>query len=228
MKKLFVQFLTLCLLACTITTMFTAVAHAIPTAEVSMEIKDVEVADDGFIFTLDITVAKPSEPYASLDFNLITSDYATLSIIDLNGDPEVTELDIDFAPGYGKAYHPGEEDSDTGGHRYMMGIFTQAANNGISDEMTICSVKMHYHGDATQTLRIRDMKLVYVNSAGGVASSPIISSNALASVDNDILRGMIETVPESSDQNSNIILVVLAVIVCAGAVFLFIRRRNAQ
>ncbi|MDR1438685.1 MAG: hypothetical protein LBJ10_01320 [Clostridiales bacterium] len=183
MKTQFVKVAALLLVSCALAAAVSAAAFAVPSAEASMAVSGAEAEGDEIIVTVDIAVTAPSEPYASLDFNLITSDRAKLSVIDLNDDPEVAELDISFAPGYGSAYHQGQDDPDTGGYRYLVGIYSQTAGNLIDGAVDVCSVRLRYSGDEPQSLRLRDMKLVYVGEGGDVLFEPVATDAEALAVD---------------------------------------------
>jgi hypothetical protein len=189
----------LCLLACGLFASIPAVALAAPSAEAAMSVSKVEETGDGLVLTVDVAVGTPSEPYASLDFNLVTSDPDNLAIIDLSdgsGDPS---LDISFPPGYGKAYHAGQDDPQTGGARYLIGIFSQTAGNNITEATPVCSARLLYKGDEPQSLSVRDMKLVYVDGEGGVAAAPASSEDVVVQVDAGLLADVAEARAPLSD-----------------------------
>jgi hypothetical protein len=165
---------------------FPAAVSALPSAEAAIRISDAVYDGGDIIVTAEIAVGAPSESYASLDFNLVSSDYERLQIVDLNDSEEVTELDVAFAPGYGHAIHKGRPDGDTGGYRYLIGIFSQTGGNLIDGATDICSVKLRYSGEEPQTLLVRDMKLVYVDEAGGVGSAPV-GDPAVLTIDRNLV-----------------------------------------
>ncbi len=179
MKSIFITIAALCVLAVS--------ALAAPSAEVALNVLDAETLDGQCTLTVEIAVTAPGEPYASLDFNLITSSYDSLRVVDLDDDPEVTDLDIDFAPGYGNAYHGGQDDPATGGYRYLIGVFSQSTGNNITDAVTVCTLRLSYSQGASATLQVRDLKLVYVDKEGGVAAAPVASENAVLTIDGDTL-----------------------------------------
>jgi hypothetical protein len=160
-----------------------APVYAAPSADPLIRVISAEREGEDVVVTVGIAIGAPSEPYASLDFNLVSSDPAQLSIIDLNDDAEVTTLDITFAPGYGNAYHSGRDYEATGGYGYLMSIYAQSAGNQIAGATDICSVRLRYHGEETQTLQVRDMKLVYVDEAGGIVATYIPSDSDILAID---------------------------------------------
>jgi hypothetical protein len=160
-----------------------APVYAAPFADPLIRVISAEREGEDVVITVGIAIGAPSEPYASLDFNLVSSDPAQLSIIDLNDDAEVTSLDITFTPDYGNAYHSGRDYEATGGYGYLMSIYAQSAGNQITGATDICSVRLRYHGDEVQTLQVRDMKLVYVDEAGSIVATYIPSDSAVLTID---------------------------------------------
>lgn len=232
MKKMITGVFSVCLLALlSIATTYPAAAAGIPSADVSMSISNIEKTDDGMILIADIAVSKPSAPYASLDFNLITDNKDTLSIVDLNDDPKKTELDITFAKGFGKAYHNGQNDSASGGYRYLIGIYSTKAGNLINDEVKVCSARFKYTGDSSQTIKIRDMKLVYVDTSGAVKSVPVKSNDAYLIVGSDLLVNLNEqssplsAEPGYSSSMMVVVVIIVAVLLLVIAVLFFTRRK---
>ena len=154
-------------------------AFAAPLAAPRMAASDVVDTGDGVEFTLSIDISEPSEPYSSLDFNLVSSDYACLAIVDRSPDADRSSLAVAFAPGYGNAYHEGRIDSASGAVSYLIGIFSPSGGNAITSETNICAIRMRYTGQEAQELAIRDMKLIYKTSDGLIASVPIESHGVL-------------------------------------------------
>ncbi|MDR2671363.1 MAG: hypothetical protein LBC26_06560 [Oscillospiraceae bacterium] len=174
-------------------TLLTPAARAAPSAEVALSIADAvyESGESGdIIVTVDIAVGAPTEPYASLDFNLVSSDYEHLRILDLDDDEKVTALDIMFTPDYGQAYHRGRVDEETGGYRYLMGIYAQTGGNLIAGATDVCTVRLRYRGEETQTLQLRDVKLIYIDDTGGVGDAPVDSSFALLTIDRHVMTAV--------------------------------------
>ena len=170
--------------------MLSASALAAPAATLQMALSDVAVAEDDIMFTVDISIDVPSEPYASLDFNLVSSDSGALSIAPKNPENESGGLDITFAEGYGSAYHNGRFDGDV--VRYLLGIYGRTSGNVITDATGICSVRMKYAGDAAQTLSVSDLKLVYKNPNGAIVSSPVTAELPSLDISRDSLLLAIE------------------------------------
>jgi hypothetical protein len=234
MKKLSAKTAASLLLACGLAATVFPAASAVPSAEASMVISDVAMADDGLIVTVDIAVSAPSEPYASLDFNLITSDLGKLSVVDLDDDPDVAELDIDFTPDYGSAYHQGQDDAESGGYRYLIGIYSRAGGNLIGDAVPVCSVRLRYSGDEPQTLRIRDMKLVYVDDGGDVLFTPVASEPAALTVDGSLFAAGIPEMPlplsearlPARSWHNAAIMFAIGVAACCAAVILIRTKRK--
>ena len=158
---------------------------AAPFAEMSMNVSDVVDTGDGLEFTLNIDISEPSEPYSSLDFNLVSSDYECLAIVDNSQSGDRSDLDITFAPGYGNAYHKGRIDDASNAVSYLLGVFSSSGGNAITGETNICGIRMHYTGQAAQELSIRDLKLIYKTS-DGLIDSVAIESDALLTVTPDI------------------------------------------
>lgn len=148
-------------------------AYALPDASVKMAIRDAKWEGEEIIFTVDISIDSPSEPYSSLDFNLVSSNNEKLSIINKNPGSDNGALDITFAEKYGSAYHPGRFDESSGEGRYMMGIYSQTGKNDITEATDVCSVRMKYSGTDTQVLSISDLKLVYENANGAIVNTAI-------------------------------------------------------
>ena len=166
-------------------------AFAAPSANVEITISDAVQTAEGIIFTADIDMDSPSEPYASLDFYLVSSDSGHLSIIETNAGSESPGLDITFTEEYGGAYHNGRFDKTSGEGRYLIGIYGKTSGNVITDATHICSVRMLYTGEATQTLSIRDMKLVYKDADGVIAGAPITGALPSLGIDATALEAVL-------------------------------------
>ena len=209
-----------CLTALTL--IFASVALAVivvPETRVDFSIADAVKEGEDIIVTVDIALETPSEPYASLEFNLVSSNHEDLAIINLGEDQENPDLDITFNPDYGQAYHKGRPDSDTGGYRYLMGIYSQTGGNLIDDAVEVCSVKLRYKGTVPQTLLIRDLKLVYLDDVGGVASAPINTDDAVLTIDPSLVK---------SNFPIWIVAIVAAVVVIAAVLLLMRRKDNGK
>lgn len=167
-----------------------APVYAVPSAEPSLRITNAEREGEDILVTVEAAIGAPNEPYASLDFSLVSSDPAQLSIIDLDDDAEATVLDITFTPAYGNAYHSGRTYGETGGYGYLMAIYSPSAGNQITGAVDICSVRLRCHGTEAQTLRIRDMKLVYIGEAGGIAYTYIDSEAAVVTIDSSLAQAL--------------------------------------
>ena len=124
---------------------------AAPSAGPSMTLAGVTVDGSDLIVNVDIAIGSPSEPYASLDFNLVSSSSASLTL------ESVTYPNL---PGIsGAANLTGTAEGN--GHRWMIGIAsTGGAGNLITGAVDICTVRLRYSGSASQTLSLRDMKLI--------------------------------------------------------------------
>ena len=165
-KKYFVT----CLLLVLCSFCLTSVALAAPTAYLSMHIADWEQIGDVVEFNVIIDIGKPSEPYASLDFNIVSSSKEHLSIVDLSEAGDESRLAFDFSPDYGGAYHKGRLDEANGSVSYLAGIFSQNSGNNITAETNICTVKFRYTGNLEQELSLENLKLIYKNSDGKITS----------------------------------------------------------
>jgi hypothetical protein len=214
--------------------MVTVSAFAAPSAEPTMVITDAEYDGDDVLFTVSIAVSAPAAPYASLDFNLVSSDPEHLSVVNLNGNEDEPELDITFLKGFGSAYHRGRIDAEAGSCSYLIGIYSQSSGNKITDAVEVCTVRLRYSGDETQTLKISDMKLVYLDDVGGVASAQVDSEAAALEIDEGIVAQMNESaVPLQHAANvmSPMVFIVPLIILIAAALAFrirFRRRRRAQ
>jgi len=165
---------------------------AAPNATASMSVTEVISDGEDIIFTVSIAISKPSEAYASLDFNLVSSSHDNLTIANGTG----SALAISFVANYGSAYHPGKE-ADNGGYSWLIGIFSQGSGNQISDATNICSVRLRYRGTAPQTLSIKDMTLNYLDSAGNVLSTVLSTDSVKLTID----RSLLSSEPTTTDTN---------------------------
>ena len=155
-------------------------AAATPAADLSMQIADWEQVGDAVEFNVVIDIGTPSEPYASLDFSIVSSNEERLHIVDLSEIRDKSKLAFDFSPDYGGVYHKGRIDEADGSVSYLVGLFSQTSGNNIMDETNICSVKLRYSGDLEQELSLENLKLVYKNPDGeitGVTSEAKVSQN---------------------------------------------------
>ena len=206
-------------------------AFAAPTADLSMQITEYEQVGDAVEFNVIIGVGKPSEPYASLDFTISSSDEERLHIVDLSASKDKSPLAFEFTPEYGGVYHKGRINEIDGSVSYLVGFFSQASGNNIADEANICSVRFRYTGDSEEEISLENLKLVYKNPKGEIAgvtsdakiSRTIVPADPSSSVqvsDDETLLGSMDisgnTLPESTSPVVNILgaaTVVLAVLV---------------
>lgn len=176
MKKLLS--VTLCLFLLLVP--FAVNAAAAPSAEIITKFSDPVTENDGSqTITMYISVSAPTEPYASMDFNLVSSSAEHLSIVDKSAAGDRSDLDITFTSDYGGAYHKGRIDEATGAISYLIGIFSTEGGNPITEETDICTVKLRYSGQVPQTVAVTDMKLVYKNEAGEIVGSPVTDDVSL-------------------------------------------------
>ena len=147
-------------------------AKAAPTAELRMEVGDYETVDGGVMFTLNIGIDAPSEPYASLDFSIVSGNGARLHIVDLSEEADSSELAFEFTPEYGGVYHRGRTDETSGAVSYLVGLFSRESGNNIADASHICAVKLLYTGDSAVQLSLENLKLVYKNAEGDITGAP--------------------------------------------------------
>ena len=152
---------------------FASRAIAAPAAELTMHISDWEQVDEAVELNLVIDIGSPSEPYASLDFNLVSSSEEHLSVVDLSEAGDKSKLAFDFSPDYGGAYHAGRIDEASGSVRYLVGIFSQSSGNNIAAETNICVVRLRYTGDLEQELSLENLKLIYKNTDGEITSTAL-------------------------------------------------------
>ena len=150
-------------------------AVAAPTADLAMHIADCEQIGDAVEFNVVINIGDPSEPYASLDFNIVSSSEEYLSIVDLSEVKDKSRLAVEFVPDYGGAYHKGRIDEADGSVSYLVGIFSRNSGNNITAETNICTIRFRYTGSAAQELSLENLKLVYKNSNGEITG---VSSEA--------------------------------------------------
>ena len=172
MKK---RLAALCLLFAISLICLTPSVLAAPVAELSMRIADWQRDDhddDSVIFDLEIDVGVPSEPYASLDFNIVSSDEAKLHIIDLSANGDKSKLAIDFSSEYSGVYHKGRVNEADGSVSYLVGLFSQSSGNNINAETSVSTVRLRYTGDSVVDLSLSDLKLVYKNGDGEITAAP--------------------------------------------------------
>ena len=202
-------------------------ALAAPAAKLQMVLSDVAQAEDDILFTVEISIDSPSEPYASLDFNLVSSDSSALSI----APKESGGLDITFADGYGSAYHNGR--FNDGEVRYLLGIYGRTGRNVITDATDVCSVRMRYTGEAAPMLSVADFKLVYKNPNGVIVSAPVTAEIPAIEISRESLLLAIgdEATPLSDGGLSGIGVLqvsVLLLLLVIGAVALLSRRKRVR
>jgi len=172
MKK---RLAALCLLYAISLICLTLPALAAPVAELSMRIADWQREgqyDDAVIFDLEIDIGVPSEPYASLDFSIVSSDEAKLHIIDLSANGDKSNLAIDFSSEHSGVYHKGRVNEADGSVSYLVGLFSQSSGNNINTETSVSTVKLRYTGDSMVELSLSDLKLVYKNAGGEITAAP--------------------------------------------------------
>ncbi|MDR1059854.1 MAG: hypothetical protein LBL83_01280, partial [Clostridiales bacterium] len=146
-------------------------AYALPAAALSGRVHGAEAQEGGgFLFTLGVSVSESAEAYCAIDFNVVSSDYERLHILDLAASPDEKLFEISFAEDFGTAYHKGRVDEATGEIDYLIGIFDQNSQNGIKDAMEICGITFVYEGGAPQTVRLENLQLVYFDADGTVRS----------------------------------------------------------
>jgi hypothetical protein len=111
-----------------------------------------------------------------------------------------------------------------------MSIYSRTAGNQITDATDICSVRLRYHGDEAQTLQVRDMKLVYVDEAGGITAAYILSDSTMLTIDASLVVEIgVQDTPLSAPNRGLppvVWIVLAAVVVIAIAMFLY-RKRTA-
>ena len=168
-----------CVLIIVILTSYSSPVLAAPTAELSMTITDWQQVDDAVEFDLEINVGMPSEPYASVDFNIVSSNEKQLHIADLSENGDKSKLSIEFTSDYAGVYHKGRINEDDGSVSYLVGLFSQSSGNNITDKTSVGSVKFRYSGDLAQELSLCNLKLVYKNKDGEITGA---SSNAIVSM----------------------------------------------
>lgn len=216
-----------------------APALAAPAADMKAELSDFTADGDGMLFTLSVAMGAPSEPYASLDFNLVCSDNEMLAIVDNSEQGDRSNLDISFPPAHGSAYHKGRIDELTGAISYLIGIFSPVGGNAITDETEVCTVKLRYTGDEPQTLSLAGLKLVYKDAEGNITSVNgfddiefVIDESLFAAMGDKPASGIWAGLPLGAAQapgGTNAWLIVgiaLAVAAAAVVAFLVIRKRK--
>ena len=145
-------------------------ALALPAADLRMSITELDVRDSATEFTMQIDVSAPSEPYASLDFNLVSSNSESLQIIDNSEAGDRSDLDIEFTPNFSGAYHKGRIDETSGAISYLIGIFSMEGGNKVTEGTNICSIRFRYTGEAEEQISLDNLKLVYKNTDGAIES----------------------------------------------------------
>ena len=226
MKKVFSSVICVMMLFALVLTV-----SAAPDAEVSMTVTNAVREGDDVILTVDISIGSSAEPYASLDFNLVSSDSEQLSVAKKNSDGDADALDISFVPEYGGAYHKGRIDDASGEIRYLVGVYAQSSGNIISDATNLCTVKLRYSGEEMQTLSIEDMRLVYKNASGEIVGAVSEIKSPKLDVDERLLNvpyGNIEDteVPLDDAKPVNFTPYILTGLVLATLVIYFMIRRK--
>ena len=215
-------------------------ALAAPAAELSMHIVDWEQLEDAVEFSIAIDIGEPSEPYASLDFNIISSSEEHLSVVDLSETGDNSKLAFEFSPDYGGAYHKGRLDETRGSVSYLAGIFSQSSGNNITTATRVCTVRLRYTGSVEQELSLENLKLIYKNSDGEITSvapemkvSQSISMAEFAQLpsENAPSTGDETTAAEGKDATSTSVIVYI-LLACAAiiviAVFVFLKRKSGK
>ena len=151
-------------------------ATAAPAADLSMQITDFEQVGGAFEFNVEISIAKPSEPYASMDFSIVSSNEESLHIVDLSAAGDKSKLAVEFTPDYGGAYHKGRINEADGSVSYLVGIFSRESGNKIAEETGVCTVRFSYTGDAEAELSLDGLKLIYKNPEGEITGVPMDNS----------------------------------------------------
>ena len=213
------KYFTVCLLLMIFSFCLASGALAAPVADLTMHIADLEQIDGGVEFNVVIDIGKPSDPYASLDFNIVSSSEEHLSIVDLSEAGDKSRLAVDFSPDYGGAYHKGRIDETDGSVSYLVGIFSRNSGNNITDETNICTVRFRYTGSLDQELLLENIKLIYKNSDGEITSTPLeknvsqsVSLTELVQIDDGLtpLSGDVMSLSESGASPSVVVYMLIA------------------
>ena len=217
-------------------------ALAAPAADLSMQITEFEQVDDAVEFNVIIDVGKPSEPYASMDFSIVSSNEEHLHIVDLSANGDKSSLAFEFAPEYGGVYHKGRIDELNGSVSYLVGFFSQSSGNNIADETSICSVRFRYTGDSEEEISLENLKLVYKNPEGEITgassdakisrtiapAAPELPDSAVQIPDEEVPLGIMEpadgVIPETPSSTSPVVYVLVAVIVVLAALVIILLR----
>jgi len=202
-------------------------------AEMLLNISDFEAFDDCVEFTLSISLSRATQPYSSLDFNLVSSDYHNLTITNNNPDGSEDDLAISFVSGYGSAYHKGRVVEDSGEISYLIGIFSTSGGNTIIDETDICSVRLRYSGITPQHLSIRDLRLIYKTPAGLIDSVLIASPDELT-ISLDLFVEMEDLAIATSEWNDGkvsllkywpALLCIVCIVICSSIIKARLKRK---
>ena len=170
-----------------------------PQTDMRVTISDVIEIEEGILFTVNIRLEKPSEPYASMDFYLVTSDAEQLFIKQKPETDKKNNLAVEFSSDFGGAYHEGRVDEKTGATRYLFGIFSFKSGNPIFEAVDVCSVWMLYKGENPQTLNIENMKFVFQNDAGDIVSAQNVREIPVFSIDGAQLRNIAANTEHESE-----------------------------
>ena len=203
--------------------MTTISVFAEPQANMNIAISDVIEIEEGTLFTVNIYLEKPKEPYASMDFYLVTSDADKLFIIQKSEADKENNLDIEFPSDFGSAYHEGRIDENTGAARYLIGVFSFESGNPISEAVDVCSVRMLYKGENPQTLNIENMKLVFQNDAGDIVSAQNTREMPVLFIDGEHLHNSIKGMVENTTNQTKIEYIFLTIGLIGIIVFLIIK-----
>ena len=160
-------------------------ATTAPSADLTMTITDSVTKNCAIEFTLKIDVAKSSEPYASLEFNIVSSNSQKLHIIDLSEEVGKSNLDIEFSPEFGGVYHKGRIDETRGTISYLVCLFSMENGNPISEKTNVCTVRFRYESDSAEEILLKDLKLVYKN-ADNIIDSAKIETNQKQAISNEL------------------------------------------
>ena len=178
-------------------------AFAEPAAELSIRIEDLQQVGDAVEFSAVIDIGKPSEPYASLDFSIVSSNEESLHIVDLSETGDKSSLAFEFSPDYGGVYHEGRAGEADGSVSYLVGLFSQESGNNIEDEINICSVRFRYTGDSEEELSLENLKLVYKNPEGDIVGVPLDGSVSQPISHDKLVRLTDEPTPLAGDRSED-------------------------
>lgn len=210
-------------------------AMAAPSAEMEVTLSDVQENEDGWLFTLNIEMLAPTEPYASLDFNLVCGDHEHLAIVDNSEAGDRSALDIKFTKDYGSANHKGRINSETGAISYLIGIFSQVSGNAIKEQTHVCAVTLCYTGSEPQSLSLEKLKLVYKDASGKITSVSDFPEVSFT-IDPDFLANAAITIADGEDPLANmsasnidpLLIVAFSLVAVLAAVIVLMLLRNRK